>query len=287
MFKEKLHNDIDKITPSAELLDRVSLMMKEEASRKKPKIYMTAVKYGSLAAAVCIITAVAIMLGNGANNSEPQTGELARGYDGAAVDMNMMAYKAETDDETEASMMPAAAEAQATEAAAEAEVGAAICAVGEALQITAAETASPVTTEAPGAVIAAEAPVEPEAEEVQAQEWDEGFLAVEEYGLCDTTAISEGYILPCENGSYLLINDSMGAVALNPENNDNSIFDGLTAGDTVRVNHGYCLESFPLQTTIYSIEKIAEGELSDIPEDALKQLEEMGWLPLTDTREAE
>lgn len=287
MFKEKLHNDIDRITPSAELLDRVSLMMKEEASRKKPNIYMTAVKYGSLAAAVCIITAVTVMLGNTANNSEPQTGELARGYDGAAVDMNMMAFRAETNEETEAAMMPAATEEQAAEAAEEAEAGVTICAVGEALQITAAETASPITTEAPSAVIAAEAPVEPEAEEVQAQEWGEGFLAVEEYGLCDTTAISEGYILPCENGSYLLINDSMGAVALNPENNDNSIFDGLTVGDTVRVNHGYCLESYPLQTTIYSIEKIAEGELSDIPEDTLKQLEGLGWLPLTDTKESE
>lgn len=285
MFKEKLHNDIDKITPSAELLDRVSLMMKEEASRKKPKIYMTAVKYGSLAAAVCIITAVAVMMGNAANNSEPQTGELARGYDGAAVDMNMMAYKAETGGETEAAMTPAAAEKQAAEAA-EADAGAAVYAVGEALQITAAETESPITTEAPGAA-AAEAPAPPKYEEAQAEEWGEGFTAVEEYGFCDTKIISEGYILPCENDSYLLINDSMGAVVLYPENNDNSIFDGLTVGDTVRVNHGYCLESYPSQTTIYNIEKIADGELSDIPEDTLKQLEEMGWLPLTDTREAE
>lgn len=286
MFKEKLHNDIDKITPSAELLDRVSLMMKEEASRKKPKIYMTAVKYGSLAAAVCIITAVAVMMGNAANNSEPQTGELARGYDEAAVDMNMMAFKAETGGETEAVMTPAAAEEQAAEAA-EADAGAAVYAVGEALQITAAETESPITTEAPGAVAAAEAPAPPKSEEAQAEEWGEGFTAVEEYGLSDTKVISEGYILPCENGSYLLINNSMGAVVLNPENNDNSIFDGLTVGDTVRVNHGYCLESYPSQTTIYNIEKIADGELSDIPEDTLKQLEEMGWIPLTDTREAE
>ena len=90
MFKEKLHDDIDRITPSAELLDRVSLMMKEEASRKKPKIYITAAKYASLAAAVCLITAVAVMLSNTAGDNAIQTKDLARSYEETVSDMNMM-----------------------------------------------------------------------------------------------------------------------------------------------------------------------------------------------------
>ena len=103
MFKEKLHNDIDKITPSAELLDRVSLMMKEEASKEKPKIYMTAAKYGSLAAAVCIVTAVAVMLGTTANkDTAPRTGNLSADYNEAVSDMNMMSFRAETEAGTEA-----------------------------------------------------------------------------------------------------------------------------------------------------------------------------------------
>ena len=63
MFKEELHNDIDRITPSSALLDKVSLMMKEEAERKKPRFYTTALRYGYIAAAVCIVSAVAVVIG--------------------------------------------------------------------------------------------------------------------------------------------------------------------------------------------------------------------------------
>lgn len=258
MFKEKLHNDIDKITPSAELLDRVSLMMKEEASKEKPKIYMTAAKYGSLAAAVCIVTAVAVMLGTTANNNTaPQTGDLARGYNETVSDMDMMSFMAQTEAGTE---KPVAMEAQMTEAAAEAEVG--VAAMPTAIENERYEASYDAGEGADGVIA--------------------GGADAEEYDLCETTVVSEGFILPCENGSYLLISENMGAVVLNPENNDNSVFYELTAGDIVRVNHGYCLKSYPGQTTMYDIEKIADGELSDIPDDTLKQLEELGWLPLTE-----
>lgn len=262
MFKEKLHNDIDRITPSAELLDRVSLMMKEEASRKKPKIYMTAVKYGSLAAAVCLITAVAVMLSNTAGDNAIQTKELARSSEETVSDVNMMSYKAETFDEADAggAILPMATEAQMTEAAAEAEVG--VAAMPMAIENESYDASYAADEGADGVIT--------------------GGAGAEEYGFCETTAVSEGFILPCENGSYLLISENMGAVVLNPDNNDSSIFDGLTAGDVVRVNRGYILESYPSQTTLYDIEKITDGELSDIPEDTLKQLEELGWLPLTE-----
>ena len=256
MFKEKLHNDIDRITPSAELLDRVSLMMKEEASKEKPKIYMTAAKYGSLAAAVCIVTAVAVMFGTTANNNTaPQTGDLARGYNETVSDMDMMSFMAQTEAGTE---KPVAMEAQMTEAA---------------MQADAADEAAPSEG---GFVGIAHDAYTGEAEML------DGGAALEECEPFEEWIVSVGYILPCENGTYLFINDDMGPVVLNPENNDNSIFEDLSAGDTVRVTHGLILTIYPGQTTVKSIEKLSEGELSDIPDDTLKQLEELGWLPLTE-----
>lgn len=260
MFKEKLHNDIDKITPSAELLDRVSLMMKEEASKEKPKIYMTAAKYGSLAAAVCIVTAVAVMLGTTANkDTAPRTGDLSADYSEAVSDMNMMSFRAETEAGTEAETeMPVALEAKITEAA---------------MQADAADEAAPSEGGCVG--------IAPDAYAGEAEMAD-GAAAREEYEPSEELTVSEGYILPCENGSYLFINDAMGPVVLNPENNDNSVFENLSAGDSVRVTHGLILTIYPGQTTLFSIEKLSEGELSDIPEDTLKQLEELGWLPITE-----
>lgn len=63
MFKEKLHSDIDRLSPSPELLDKISLMMREEAEKRRPKPYMTAVRFAGVAAAVCLLAFGAIRLG--------------------------------------------------------------------------------------------------------------------------------------------------------------------------------------------------------------------------------
>lgn len=54
MFKEQLHDSFDPISPSPELLARISAMMNEEVSRPKPGIRMNAVRYGGIAAALVI-----------------------------------------------------------------------------------------------------------------------------------------------------------------------------------------------------------------------------------------
>lgn len=62
MFKEQLHTSFDSIRPAPELLDRISAMMSEEAAKPKKPIYMNAVKYGGIAAAVAITAGAAIAL---------------------------------------------------------------------------------------------------------------------------------------------------------------------------------------------------------------------------------
>ena len=81
MFREKLHKDLDGISPSEELLSRVSLMMSEEAKKPKPPIYMNAVRWGGMAAAICLIAGSAAFFANnrGANNLETAAADTA-GY---------------------------------------------------------------------------------------------------------------------------------------------------------------------------------------------------------------
>ncbi len=59
-FREKLHNDLDGISPSDELLSRVSQMMAEEAKKPKQSIYLNVAKWGAMAAAVCLIAVGAV-----------------------------------------------------------------------------------------------------------------------------------------------------------------------------------------------------------------------------------
>ena len=103
----------------------------------------------------------------------------------------------------------------------------------------------------------------------------------------DVTMESEGFFLPCTNGSYLLIIDNYGPTELTPEDGDNSIFSKFTAGDRVKAVHGILLETYPAMTTFCSIEKLSEGDLSDIPADTLTKLEELGWIAVTNSQSVE
>ena len=69
MFKEQLHESFDAISPSPELLDRISAMMSEEASRPKPSIKMNAVRYGGIAAALALAAGGTFIVLNNANGS--------------------------------------------------------------------------------------------------------------------------------------------------------------------------------------------------------------------------
>ena len=69
MFKEQLHTSFDSIRPAPELLDRISAMMSEEAAKPKKPIYMNAVKYGGIAAAVVLAAGATIAVVQNANNA--------------------------------------------------------------------------------------------------------------------------------------------------------------------------------------------------------------------------
>ncbi|MGN0657016.1 MAG: hypothetical protein ACI4KR_09495 [Ruminiclostridium sp.] len=81
MFREQLHKDIDRITPSPELLDKISLMMREQVQKPKPRIFMNAVRYGGMAAAICLVSAAVIIFGidGGISTSSPSQSPLSGG----------------------------------------------------------------------------------------------------------------------------------------------------------------------------------------------------------------
>lgn len=87
-FREKLHNDLDGISPDDELLSKVSLMMAEEAKKPKQPIYLNVAKWGGMAAAICLVAVGAVtFLGKGSDAQDIATAD-ASGYslDAASVD---------------------------------------------------------------------------------------------------------------------------------------------------------------------------------------------------------
>ena len=107
MFKEQLHKSFDAISPSPELLDRISAMMSEEAAHPKPSIKMTAVKYGGIAAALALAAGGTFLVLRNANGGIATTDMLtgavptetfaaaADDLDGAGETVNE-AYRMET-----------------------------------------------------------------------------------------------------------------------------------------------------------------------------------------------
>ncbi len=87
----------------------------------------------------------------------------------------------------------------------------------------------------------------------------------------------EGLYLKCDNGSSMIIASGVGPCVMRA--NDNSVsFAGLTDGDKIRIEVFLIEETYPAGATVYRIEKLSDGERSDIPSDIMKELSEMGWI---------
>jgi len=74
-------------------------------------------------------------------------------------------------------------------------------------------------------------------------------------------------MLICEIGPTVMVNKS--------ENPD--IFASLSDGDLIKVTHTEVRESYPASTDVYKIEKLEEGSITDISEEVLLSLSELGW----------
>ena len=91
-----------------------------------------------------------------------------------------------------------------------------------------------------------------------------------------------GYYLETENGSHLIISEESGPIVMSNQSKNDSLFDNLQTGDKIKITYDAINESYPGQTGAYSCTLIEEGTISNIPEETLTTLSEMGWIPVSD-----
>ena len=95
--------------------------------------------------------------------------------------------------------------------------------------------------------------------------------------------LSVGRCLIAGNGTYMLIEGNSPIVMSNRAGNE-GIFDELETGDKILVLHDGVNESYPGGTGVYGIFRLGGGDISDIPEQVLEQLTDLGWLSEDDNQ---
>ena len=93
---------------------------------------------------------------------------------------------------------------------------------------------------------------------------------------------SRGLYLSAENDTPMMIQMNSPIQLKNLTDNKN-LFTDLTDGDEILVIHDGIQESYPGATGVYAVFKLTDGELSDIPENVLVSLSELGWYTIKDS----
>lgn len=93
----------------------------------------------------------------------------------------------------------------------------------------------------------------------------------------NSLGIHRGRILIADNGSYILVENSSAIVLSNPKDKED-IFSSLSDGDEVIVVLDGIEETYPARSGAYFVYKLNEGDISDIPENVIYSLTELGWI---------
>lgn len=86
-----------------------------------------------------------------------------------------------------------------------------------------------------------------------------------------------GRCLVAENGSYMLI-DENSPIVMSDRSSGKDLFFGLSTGDKILVIHDGIAESYPGQTGAYFCLRLSKGDISNISEEVITSLKELGWL---------
>lgn len=87
--------------------------------------------------------------------------------------------------------------------------------------------------------------------------------------------ISEGRILQSGSSTMLILDNS--PIVMSNRTKNGNLFSKLTDGDKVLVFHDGIAETYPGRTGVYAVIKLSDGSISDIPNDVLTALTELGW----------
>lgn len=88
---------------------------------------------------------------------------------------------------------------------------------------------------------------------------------------------TEGRLLLAEDGGALLVAEDGTPMVLSVQAEGEDPWAGFQSGDRVRVTHDGVCETYPARTGVYEWERLEEGTLADVPEEALESLEALGW----------
>lgn len=98
----------------------------------------------------------------------------------------------------------------------------------------------------------------------------------------NSTTLTEGYSLKCENDVYMIINERGSPIRYSFSNAVGTNVENLTDGDRILIISDLINESYPGSTSARFILKLEDGNISDIPEDTLISLSELGWYKFTE-----
>lgn len=93
----------------------------------------------------------------------------------------------------------------------------------------------------------------------------------------NSTTVIEGYSLKCENDIYMIIDERGSPIRYSYNKALGTGVEKLTDGDRILIISDLINESYPGSTSAYFILKLGDGDISEIPEDALASLSELGW----------
>ena len=98
----------------------------------------------------------------------------------------------------------------------------------------------------------------------------------------NSTTVLTGYSLKCENGSYMIIEETGSPIRYSFNKAIGTNVEKLTDGDRILIISDLINESYPGSTSAHFILKLEDGYLSHIPEDTLITLAELGWYKFTE-----
>ena len=86
-----------------------------------------------------------------------------------------------------------------------------------------------------------------------------------------------GHSLECENDIYMIIDERGSPIRYSYKKALGTDVEKLTDGDRILIISDLINESYPGSTRAHFVLKLSDGEISDIPENTLDSLEELGW----------
>lgn len=87
-----------------------------------------------------------------------------------------------------------------------------------------------------------------------------------------------GRYLEINNGTHMIISESIGPIVMSNKSKTNTLFDDLQTGDKIKITCTSVAESYPGQCGVYKIKLIAQGSIEYINKETLDNLKEKGWI---------